>query len=145
MLVGLLTVSGCFYRRFIMTETKEDKRPESPKDQLGRQAARDATGAEPAEGEPFHYSAPTNPNAGVTKSPPNEVIPDEYDADGNPIPKTAQPKGKTGESGTASEGLGHEDYEDMTVVELRELAADRGVAVRSDMNKAEIIQAIQKG
>jgi hypothetical protein len=141
-----------------MTELKEDKtRPESPLDQVNRQAARDAAGGEePAEGEPHYYSPPSNPAAGITKSPYNEVIPNRYDEDGNPISREpgseltpediAEPgtkpasKGKTGESGAASE-----DYESYTVPELRTMAEERDIQIRSDANKAEIIKALKKG
>lgn len=138
-----------------MTETKEDHRLESPLDQVNRQAARDAAGGEePAEGEPFHYSPPSIP-AGVTKSPYNEVIPNKFDEDGNPIPRDPDVElepmlepigGKTAESGTHSETTGGgTDYEAHTVPELREMADSRGIQIRSDANKAEIIRALKKG
>jgi hypothetical protein len=141
-----------------MTELKEDKRPETPLDQVNRQAARDAAGGEdPAEGEPHYYSPPATPNAGVTKSPYNEVIPNKFDEEGNPVSRDPNveltpedlaepgtkpgPKSKTGESGSASE----DDYEAYTIPELREMAEERGIGIRSDANKAEIIKALKKG
>jgi hypothetical protein len=95
--------------------------PNDPRNQVAKQTTREGA----APGEPGHYSPP-DPNVGVTKSPPNEVIPPEA---------KQQPAG-----GTETE----ENYEEMTVPELKELAHQRGVEIHSDMLKDDIIQALKK-
>jgi hypothetical protein len=53
-------------------------------------------------------------------------------------------EGKT-EQGESSSEASEENLDDHTVAELKEIAAEKGITVSWDANKAEIIKAIKKG
>jgi hypothetical protein len=82
--------------------------------------AKDTIPKEPEAKEPGYYSKPTT-DVGATKSLPNEVK----------------------QAGTAAPGE-EVDYESMTVPELKDLAASRGIEVQSDWLKHDIITALKQ-
>jgi hypothetical protein len=80
---------------------------------------------DPEPGEPGYYSPPSV-DAGVTKSFPNE----------RPAPTEPGVAGKSGDE--------VEDYEALTVPELKELAQQRGIEAHSDWLKDDYVQALKK-
>ena len=126
-----------------MTETTETEGVVDPKDQAAAQTGNPNA----APGEPGHYSPP-DPTAGVTKSPANEVRPKRLVEEAERIPDTRSDWDKR-QAGEGAEGTapaqGEIDYESHTVPELREMAAARGIEVKSDARKDEIIEALKKG
>jgi hypothetical protein len=118
--------------------------PNDPRNQVARQTATEDAGP----GEPGHYSPP-DPNLGVTKSPPNEVLTEEMIKKAEEIPdnRSDWDKKHAGEAKggkKAGTDVDPENYEELTVPELKELAHQRGVEIHSDMLKDDIIKALKK-
>lgn len=65
------------------------------------------------------------------------------DADKRHPPGKADDKTATATATKAPAGDEAVDYETLTVVELKELAAKRGIHISSDMRKDEIIEALE--
>lgn len=98
-------------------------------------------------GEPGHYTPP-NPHAGVTHTRTNEIRTPQMVEKAEEIPDTRPASDKAGTgTGTSHDGskLTDEEYEAHTVPELRELADQRGIDIKSDARKDEIIEALKKG
>jgi hypothetical protein len=110
----------------------EDADPNDPKNQAAAQIGDPNAGP----GEPGHYTAP-DPNAGITRTPSNEIRPPRIIAEAERIP--GQPEAEY----TAQ--ADDYDYESHTVPELRELADKRGIEIKSDARKDEIIEALKAG
>jgi hypothetical protein len=139
-----------------MTEHKETKNPKDvdPNDPRNQAAAQTPIVENAGPGEPGHYNPP-NPNFGVTHTASNEVRPPELVKKAEEIPDTRSPwdKKQQGDTGTGGEAthtgkhgkLTDEQYEEHTVPELREMADERGIEIKSDARKDEIIDALKKG
>lgn len=130
------------------TETKEFD-PNDPRNQASVQIG--DPDAEP--GSPGYYSPP-NPNAGITRSASNEVLTPEMIEKAEEIPDTRSDfdkgKDKTGhkagrKGAHAKTKLTDEEYEAHTIPELREIADERGIEIKSDARKDEIIEALKQG
>jgi hypothetical protein len=141
-----------------MTEKAPDKNHKDedrndPRNQVGREGTYED--ADP--GEPGYYSPP-DPHFGITKSPPNEVLTDKMIEEAEKIPDTRSDWDKK-QAGDTKEGIGKEkkahgthgtqgeteiDYEAMTVPELKELVASRGIEAHSDWLKDDYIKALKK-
>jgi len=135
--------------------------PESdPRDQA---AANTTTFEDAGPGEPGYYNPP-DPEFGVSHTASNEIRPPELVKKAEEIPDTRSPwdKKRQGETGTGTHAedkdksrgkskgkskadMTDEEYEEMTVPELRDLADERGVDVKSDARKDEIIEALKNG
>lgn len=102
------------------------------------QAAHQIGDPDAGPGEPGHYTPP-DPNAGITRTPSNEIRPARLIAEAERIP--GQPEAKHSATG---EGADY-DYESHTVPELREMAEKRGIEVKSDARKDEVIEALKAG
>ncbi len=129
-----------------MTEHKETKPtkdfdPNDPRNQAANQTGNPDAGP----GEPGYYNPP-NPNFGVTHTATNEVRPAELVKEAERIPDTRSPydKKQQGDTGTDTK-VDDENLEEYTVPELRDIAAQRGIDVKSDARKDEIIEAIKAG
>lgn len=114
------------------TATKEV----DPNDPRNQAAAQTPIVENAGPGEPGHYNPP-NPNVGVTHTASNEIRPPELVKKAEEIPGTSSPSG-----GETSAEI---DYEAHTVPELREMADERGIEIKSDARKDEIIDALKKG
>lgn len=102
-------------------------------------------------GEPGYYNPP-DPEFGVSHTASNEIRPPELVKKAEEIPDTRSPwdKKQQGETGKGKprgdeSTLTDEEYEAHTVPELREMAEQRGIEVKSDARKDEIIDALKKG
>lgn len=78
-------------------------------------------------------------NAGLTREQATEIVANQKEHDAthphDPVPKKAK---------AHSEPEVPEDLNELTVPELKELAAKKGVDLHSDMVKSDIIDAIEK-
>jgi hypothetical protein len=59
--------------------------------------------------------------------------------------KESSPAGATPPEGQAAAAASQSNLDEKTVAELKEIAAEKGIHIPSDANKAEIIKAIKKG
>jgi hypothetical protein len=128
----------------------KDYDPNDPRNQAAAQTPIvDAENAGP--GEPGYYNPP-DPNFGVSHTGSNEIRPEALVKKAEEIPDTRSPwdKKQQGETGTGTHKPAHndmtdEEYEAHTVPELREMADERGIEIKSDARKDEIIEALKKG
>jgi hypothetical protein len=119
----------------------------------------------PGPGEPGYYSPPVVPSVTVPQNapagphtaaiagprPPEETgqpQPTEEEIEarrkgGAPFDRTVTGAQIPPAKKAASDGS-QEDYDDMTVAELKDLAHKRGIEVHSDMLKDDIIKALKK-
>jgi hypothetical protein len=133
------------------TPTKnKDFDPNDPRSQAAAQTpVVDTENAGP--GEPGYYNPP-DPNFGVSHTGSNEIRPEALVKKAEEIPDTRSPwdKKQQGEAGAGhhkatGQEMTDEEYESHTVPELREMADERGIEIKSDARKDEIIEALKKG
>lgn len=106
---------------------------------------------DPGPGEPGYYNPP-DPNFGVSHTASNEVRTEALVKKAEEIPDTRSPwdKKQQGETGkgkhaATTDNVDEENLEEYTVPELRDIADKRGIDVKSDARKDEIIEAIKAG